>query len=391
MLNLIRPDRCKKCYSERALRMCPRIKKGLCWQCCNDLRIDLRCPSDCPYAPVKNADSPIMAFKADNQHENQDIMKRYLDIWIGHSNPALDGKSPLQKATEDKAGTLEWLSGYRYPPGFPINYLMQKLDIAVEDEKIASDPESVATLYLNRTIAMEFNLLRELTGNDSILADLDIRYEEIVSSIPLFRKLKQYNYIHTGLSEDGEQAFVFVELNHKHECTLVLRRSNDSWLVRQSIIGNPSAYFAQNKLHQEIASYLGNAEDAKAWDIISSSLPVYPDSADLYYYRGLYWLLVKQPDKAKVDLFTAIALDNHFAPPYMHLGLLYLQEKQYSEAELWYAALTQLEPENPDAANNLAICQLAQGNKEDALKIWTELLKQHPTYENARKNLELYR
>ncbi|HNQ42828.1 MAG TPA: tetratricopeptide repeat protein [Candidatus Cloacimonadota bacterium] len=390
MLNLIKPDRCKKCYSERALRMCPRLKKGLCWQCCNDLRIDLKCPSECPYTPVKNPDNPIMAFKADNQHESHDIMKRYLDIWIGQSNAALGGKSPLQKATEDKAGTLDWLSSYRYPPGFPINYLMQKLDIAFEDEQPHSDPESVATEYLNRLVTLEYNLLRELTGNDSVLADLDTRYEDIIKSIHLFRKMKQYNYIHTGLSEDGGQALVFVELNHKHECTIILRRANDAWIVRQSIMGNPSAYFTQNRLHQEIATYLGNAEDAKAWDKISSALPVYPDSADLYYYRGLYWLLVKQPDKAKVDLFSAIALDNHFPPPYMHLGLLYLQEKNYSEAELWYAALIQLEPDNPDAANNLAICKLALGHKEEALKIWNELLKQNPTYENARKNLELY-
>jgi tetratricopeptide (TPR) repeat protein len=163
------------------------------------------------------------------------------------------------------------------------------------------------------------------------------------------------------------------------------------WYVRQNINGNPSLYFKQNELYQRIATLLANSEDQKAFFEIAEALRSYVDSADLYYYRALYWLLLKQPDRAKVDLFNAIALDNLFTPPYMHLGLLYLNEKDYSEARLWFAAIVNLEPDNHDAANNLAIASLADGDKADALTIWREILKKNPGYDLARKNLELYR
>jgi tetratricopeptide (TPR) repeat protein len=181
-----------------------------------------------------------------------------------------------------------------------------------------------------------------------------------------------------------------VELNHKQEWTLVLRKDADNWYVRQNLNGNPSLYFKQNELYQNIATLLGNSDDQKAYFEISEAMRSYVDSADLFYYRALYWLLVKAIDKAKVDLFNAIALDNLFTPPYMHLGLLYLNEKNYSEARLWFSAVLDLEPDNPDAANNLAIALLAGGDKADALKVWRELLKKNPAYELAKKNLDLY-
>jgi predicted Zn-dependent protease len=390
VFSLNRKDRCKKCHSERALRLCPRINKGLCWRCCNELRIDLNCPESCPYAPKIETGSPFPAFKADNNHEAMHATKTYIDIWINKNSSIFAGKSPRELATEDKKKALEILSEFQYPGNFPVDYLMQKLDLSYQKVARKDSAEDVAGQYLDHIIALEYGELQELTLNTSSLPDLDGLYADLIRNNPFLKKLKNYSFIHSGLSEDNFQAIVFVELNYRDEYTLILRKEDDSWYLRQSLNGNPALYFKQNAVYQTIAQILANGEEAKALEEITLALRSYPDSADLYYYKALYWLLVKQPAKAKQNLLSSIALDNSFAPPYMHLGLMNLNDKDYPEAQKWFAALVQLEPENPDAKNNLAIAHLAGGDKAKALNMWREILQNFPTHEMAKRNLELY-
>lgn len=390
MFALGQKDRCKKCHTERALRLCPRINKGLCWHCCNELRIDLKCPETCPYTPKLEAGSPFPAFKADNNHEAVHAAKAYIDVFIGKKSDIFADKSPRELAAEDKKAALAILSEFQYPGNFPVDYLMQRLDLPYQKDVEMQSAEDVAGEYLDRIIALEYEKLQELTQNTSELADLNGLYTSLIQSNPFLKKLRQYSYIHTGLSEDGSQAIVFVEINHRDEYTLILRNEDGKWYLRQSLNGNPALYFKQNELYQVIAQLLANGEDGKALSEISQALRSYPDSADLYYYKALYWLLMKKPDKAKQEFLSSIALDNSFGPPYMHLGLMNLNDKNYPEAQKWFAALVQLEGDNPDAINNLAIAYLAGGDKEKALSMWREILSSFPTHEMARKNLELY-
>ena len=383
-------DRCKKCHTERALRLCKRTGKGICWQCCNSLRIDLKCPSDCPYAASKSQDNPFPAFKTDNLAEARHALKSYINLWLHKANDQLEGLTPLLYCEKDREGMLKWLSGFQYPDFFPLDFMMQKLGLDIDPIQTPANPEEIAAKYLEQIIVLDHSKLRELTLNTSTLHDFDLRYAKLLSGIPFLKKVKNYSFIHTGMSEDGSQCLVFVELNHKQEWCLILRREQDQWWVRQNINGNPSLYFKQNERYQQIATLLANSEGQKALFEISEALRSYVDSPDLYYYRALYWLLLQQNEKAKEDLFNAIALDNLFSPPYMHLGLIYLNEKDYSNSRLWFAAMVDLEPENLDAANNLAIASLADNEKAKAITIWKEILKKNPSYELARKNLELY-
>ncbi|MDD3096184.1 MAG: tetratricopeptide repeat protein, partial [Candidatus Cloacimonetes bacterium] len=366
------------------------LNKGLCWKCCNELRVDMKCPESCVYSGKKQSENPLPSFKADTYVEMQHALRNYIDLWVGKVQDEFNLMSPLDYAREYKDQMLKWLSGYKYPDYFPFDYLVHKLGIELEPGQVAANPEQVAAEYLRHIIALEYQELRKLTLNQSTLADLEQRYPDLISAIPFLKKVKHFSNIHTGTSEDGSQCIVFVELNYKHEWCLILRLEEGKWYVRQNINGNPSHYFKQNEVYQKIATYLANSEDQKAYFEIAEAMRSYVDSADLFYYRALYWLLVKQVDKAKLDLFNSIALDNGFAPPYMHLGIIYLNEKNYSEAQLWFASMVKLQPDNFDAANNLAIATLASGEKEQALGIWRDILKQKPDYDLARKNLELY-
>lgn len=390
MLSLSRKDRCKNCHTERALRLCPRKNKGLCWKCCNELRIDLNCPESCPYAPKLEKESLFPSFKADNNHEAVQAIRYYIDIWINKPSKAFQDLSPKELADKDQTAVLELLSDYQYPGNFPVDYLMQKLGLAYETEAEVHSAEDIAAQYLDLIIALDFDKLRELTLNQAQIKELDTRYARLIQAIPFYKKLRHYSFIHSGLSEDGAQSIVFVEFNYRTEYCFILRNVDKTWYMRQSINGNPGLYFKQNELYQKIASLLGQGKDESAYNEISEALRSFPDSADLYYYKALYWLLVKQNAKAKEDFLNSIALDNTFTPPYMHLGLQYLNEKDYKEAKLWFAALVQLEPDNADAINNLAIAHLADGDKAHALRLWQEILKKFPGHEMAKKNLELY-
>ena len=110
MFSLSAKDRCKKCRIQRALRHCPRVNKGLCWRCCNDIRVDLKCPESCPYAGKKLEHNPLPAFKADTLAEMNHAIKHYIDLWIGKGNLLFDGMSPKAYASSNASEMLAWLT-----------------------------------------------------------------------------------------------------------------------------------------------------------------------------------------------------------------------------------------------------------------------------------------
>lgn len=388
MLKMFKSTRCNLCYTERLARECPRRKKKLCWACCNDLRCDGKCPESCEYAPKQDGSSPFPAFKADSRAEAMHVLERYIDLWIGRNNPQLQDKNPLDYATEQPKELLAWLSGYQYPPHFPIAYLMQKLGLPTSEADSISDPEACVEAYMHSLIGLDWASLRSHSINGNPLEDLATRYTELLQAIPILSKISTYSVIHSGLGENGNSAIVYIELNHRMDWTLLLSNITGVWKVRQNIAGNPQAYFSQNKVYTQIAEALGKADDALAWDLIGENLKIYPDSPDLYYYRGIYWQLVKQLDQAGVDFFNAIALDNSWPEPYFHLGALALNKADYSSAQQWFKQLAALQPDNPNALNNLAASYAGGGDKVKAREIWEKLDKQYPGYEMARLNLE---
>nr|MBP9036426.1 hypothetical protein [Candidatus Cloacimonas sp.] len=230
--------------------------------------------------------------------------------------------------------------------------------------------------------------LRQYTINESSLYDLAERYTEIIKSIPQFSKISTYSMLYSGLGEDGISAIVYMELNHKQDWTLVLSNIKGDWKIRQNIAGNPEAYFKQNKLYSNIAEAIGKADDATAWDLIESNLKIYPDCADLYYYRALYWQMVKQLDQATVDFFNSIALDNDWQEPYLHLSSHYLAKGDYEQAKVWLLELQKMLPDDPNVLNNLAAAYAGNGELKYAKQLWQEILKKNPAFELARKNLE---
>lgn len=390
MFALSAKDRCKKCNKERALRLCQRTGKQLCWRCCNALRIDLKCPESCPYTGKMVESSPIASFKADNFAETEDVIKRHIDLWIGAANPLTEGQSPLAFAQDQPEKMLKLLTGYQYPDYFPLDYFMQKLGLELSQAAPSPNPESLAAQYLEHIIALEYDKLVALTLGANAADEYKALYSQHFRSNPYLKKVHSFSPIHTGASEDGSQAIVFVELNYKTEWCLVLRKEAGNWYIRQNLNGNPSLYFSQNERYRQIANQLSEGKLPEAFMDISEALRSYIDSADLFYYRALCRLMQKEQKLAIEDFKLAIALDPLFSPAYMNLGILALNSKDYPAAIRYFSDIARLEPDNLDALNNLGIAYIALKQKDKAFDTWQAILKQKPDYELARKNLEHY-
>ena len=389
MLSLLSKARCPRCHNERPVRKCARINKDIGWDCCNLMRIDLKCPW-CVYKPRFDEDnpSPFPAFKADSFSEADRVCRLYIDRWINKILPDFDGLTPLQKVEEDRQSFLDWLTKFQYPAYFPLDYLLEKLAYPKMEAQNPLNAEQIACAYMDNVISLEWDKLMALTINDRLPDGSSERYQELISAIPALKKTANYKIIHGGIAEDQMSAVVFVELGNKIDWTIIVSRIQDEWRVRQHLNGTPKVYFKQNEVYAKIADALSKAEDDNCWNLITEAFKTYPDSADLYYYRALYWQMVKQLDKAKVDFFNSLALDNYFSPSYFHLAVLYLNEKNFTEALYWFGQLNQIDPDDPNTLNNIAACHGAMGQMDEARKIWEEMLVRFPDFEAARMNLE---
>lgn len=389
MMALFKKDRCGVCYTELGNRNCPRLRKDIGFRCCNKYRSDGKCPSDCNFALKDATDSGFPTFKADSRTEYTDLLKLYTDYWINRKNPAFEGHSPAEMAKSDPDRIFEWLSSYKYPAGFPLKYLLDRLGLKHSvSESTVMDAEQVAMDYLERVINYDWDALISYSTNTNPPTDTVERYRDLISEIPTLKKLKSFDIVSGGISEDGSVAFVALDLNHKTPWTIILRPHDNSWRVRQHISGTPKDFFGQNHFFGKIAEALANGDEANAWHLIEDAAMLYPDSADLYYYRALHALLIKQSQKAKVQFFNAIALDNSFVAPQMHLAAIYMQEANTEEALKWYLHLYDLQPDDPNIQNNLATCYAAGKDYSTARALWQKLLLKHPDFELARTNLE---
>ncbi|MDD3464417.1 MAG: hypothetical protein PHH07_02920 [Candidatus Cloacimonetes bacterium] len=388
---LLNRERCFKCRAERSVRKCPRNRDKLIgWKCCLELRIDLRCPSECPYSAVKDENSPFPAFRADSNTEFTRTAKRHIDLWIYQPQEGLDGLSPADYAAKDSAGMLAWLGGFQFPANFPMTYLLQKLQLAHDEFEEPETPETVAFGFFDAVITQDWHKLRAFTINDREDRDLAERYTRLVSEIPELKKVNRYEILHAGAADDGVSAMVVLDLGGKLIWAVLLTSAEGRWKVRQNLNGGPHLYYGQNKLFHKLAEHLAQGEAEAAWDLIRKNLPLYPDCADLYYYRALYWQLARQFDKAKEDLRNSLALDNHFFAAGFALSALYLNDRELEQAKELLSWLAADRPDDLNVRNNLAACEAGLGNISAAQAIWRELLKIAPNYEPALKNLERY-
>jgi tetratricopeptide (TPR) repeat protein len=96
-------------------------------------------------------------------------------------------------------------------------------------------------------------------------------------------------------------------------------------------------------------------QDDEAWKNLEAAEKDQPDAADVYVYRGAYYLQKQKNQQAIKELEKAIALDSHNAYAYYYAGHAYLRTGNPSKAVEEFKTFLQLAPLAPEAVKAKAL------------------------------------
>ncbi len=397
-MKFLNSDRCKICKKRKGHRFCIRKESNICWQDCNKLRVDLKCPDSCKYAMQKNLNEKkieLFEYKtnADSQTEFIDLLKKEIDKWIVTPQKFLQDKSPLQLA-ETEAGKEQLtnlFNGFRIPEHIPMDHLKKRLDLEkLETRKMPENYEDTVFRYLDNVIAQEWQDLVQFTYKKEKFADqqLEENYLERIASDKILKKVKHYNLISSALSEDKNSALVYLELNGKFELTVVTRKIDNSWYVDARIYGKPELFNGENEAIKQVAILLSANKIAEVFPLLKKYTAIYPDSSDLHYYWGLYYTFAKNTLKAKEFFLNSVELDPDFLEAKYNYAFVLHSEKEEKKAEELYREILLKNPQDVRSLNNLASLLIDKGDNGEARELLEKCLQIDPEFSVAANNLE---
>ena len=96
-----------------------------------------------------------------------------------------------------------------------------------------------------------------------------------------------------------------------------------------------------------------------------------------------------RPEQALRSLEEAIRLRPSYPDALNNLGVMFVQEQRYADAEEKFDACIELAPDFDQAYLNLARLYLIQGQKEKARSILQSLLNRQPQHQMAQQMLQM--
>lgn len=134
---------------------------------------------------------------------------------------------------------------------------------------------------------------------------------------------------------------------------------------------------------------------------LNKAVKYYPDDAKIQFYLGLYFVNNKQFNEAEKAYKKAIVIDSvniakqknvsikQISGEHFYLGLLLFNLRRYNEAEKEFIEVIRINPNDVGAHYNLAI--IYQGFKEynDALREFESILKLSPNNPDIQNKVEI--
>ncbi len=394
MLNWLKKDRCNLCKDERAVRFCLRKNKDIGWLCCNELRINGKCPAPCVYTPitVDSSSSVLPKIKVDSGTEMNDYLHKFLHLWIYTPNAELDNLSPQQLCQTDNGRQKfsSWLLKYDHHDMTALRILNRILNLALPYGENDGGFEKTAEEFLNILITQDWQALLPFFPQADIRLELNLipYLLEKLQTTDLLTKVKHWQLVNAGFSEDKKEGFTFCEVNQKYNLTLLFCLENGCWKISQLICGTIQDFYAQKQIYENLAVSLSQEKIQQSSDLLEKAAAFYPLSADLAYYKGLYYMLQKDYSTAKTHFSFAAAREPKWREPIFQLSLLLLNDKDYSAAVIWLQYLRELYPADTLILNNLGVCYLGLEQKDKAREIWQSALEIEPDSGIIKKNLE---
>ncbi len=147
---------------------------------------------------------------------------------------------------------------------------------------------------------------------------------------------------------------------------------------------NPAAYHYQMGI-----SYLGERNYSSALFELSEAEKLDPDNPDVLYNLGLAFMGKKRPDLAEVHLLKAIQLKPGFSVARNDLGVAYLELKRWENAIQQFKIVKDdlFYDNNENAAINLGLAYLGNGNHANALEVLQGVATLNPRNPVVRQSL----
>ena len=390
----INKTRCKACHEDRAVRFCPKTNKKICWKCCNSTRYDFSCPSECEYSIPKNEDDSLQFnLKNDSLKESNDITMKLFDYWALSVHKEISDKSPHELShTEEGREVLEkYFSRIEFLSTIPINRMRKRLSLPAIEYNAGDDFEKFAETILEHSSLQEWdNIIEHYYKPELIKTD---KYRPIFikrnKTMKLFKKINEFEIISSSLNKEGNEALVHLDVNKKAEITLNITKIDGVWKLKSRILGDPQLYYGEDQAIKHIAGLITKNELVDVYDICKKYSTIYPDSADIEYYWGLYHALESNIKEATKHYEISYMLDPDFIEPLYNIGfILQVNHKNEEALEIYKEVLTK-EPNDLKSLNNIAIMHIEKEEWEKAIDILENCLKIDPTYDVAEKNIEL--
>ena len=390
---LFRSNRCKICKDHRQRRFCVRTGKDICYHCCLDMKMDLRCPEECSYSLKKNTEkNEFLNYhtKVDSIEENYELMKRIIDRWFSMPSKVFKDKIPSQmiKTAEGKNQLQLYFDNNKLPANIPLDYLYQKIGITKETK--IDNYEKLTSGFLDKIIEQDWAATIDYLHNSNIYDEnsFKTRYLERLSKNKILKKVVNYDIIASALSENRKESLVLFELNKKYLILFSLVSINNKWKIKQKVFGDFDAYYNVTKAIQHIAVLLSQSKLGNVYDDLKKASLVYPDNPDLMYYWGLYYSLSKDLEKSLSYFLQAFELDANFDQATYNIGFIYQAKRENDEAKKWYNKVLEINPNEYKTLNNLSVINEEEENFEEAYKLIKRCLSIKPDFEHAQKNHE---
>ncbi|MCF7912199.1 MAG: tetratricopeptide repeat protein [Candidatus Cloacimonetes bacterium] len=393
-MSLIKNSKCKLCKVRRQQRFCLRKGRDICWECCNNIRYDRKCPEECKYSLKGGSGMDISKTNADSLTEYRGLIKNLMDLWMRMPEPELGGGIPeeLARTEAGKKEVINYFKRYNLKSIYNINYIKKKLELqALETVPEPQSYEDIASSYLRLILAGDIEAsIDHICNGDEVRQDEEWRADFISQKKNdiILKKMNEFKLVASALSEDKREALVFFDVNGKYDLSLKLVQQGETWQVESHYNGKMEVVNGENEAMGHIAVLLSKNELSQAEDLLVKYLSIYPDSADLHYYQGVTSALKGKGKQAKKSFLRSVRLDPGFGEALYNYGLQLHVEGELEKAAVYYERLLAIEPDNVKALNNMAAIKIDLQDYKSAEVYLKRCEELEPDFEPLQANIK---